>query len=1259
MSDLSYGQQHQNTSSSSSIPSSSSAAHMNGKASKGSPLATSASSHLSSSGRFCLQEGDPAAVRPAGLGEAQHEATVRKHKSRHSGGFLLESATSAFTRSESKRHTIHGLPTGKGKGREDDVGFVSRKYTVRPSAHRHKPSIGSSPLSTKVTNAAQNEHHDLDGASSLSHEPSKVSSTPANGGLSDKMTKEIGEPRPVSQQTDLDMNPAQIVNLALNLSESRRRHVSGGRLSPIDPLGNRRIVSASQVVPGRSTAPTKDNLGASLRHHIQQQRRTSRNMSPKSIKMDLDGGPQIRPMSSQSINREPEPPALPGFGAGFVDDYMFSPSDATLLRAEKARISLELCYEYRRLLPHLEPLPTPHDSRPGTSRSAKKSKSDPSQAPGRLYNPLQYIRNRKIRNRERKTFDAEADGWKNLERVRSWVNSVSSLRQDRVLNATSELSLPPFLPEQNLLREEPSPTSSLQRFDAPTAVKVSRPKTEWITTPWDFLADAYWLDQDEHRKLIEDRDGHKLFPTATSQIESASRTSLDVIRPSARRSSSIPRSGQVSKTKDISTIKPQDWPQQERGRRRHQFRDSITSLHEYSSSQDRKSRWHRKVVRAQSSSSSDESPSGNLNRLSQQDDLRDSRERQDSAILDRQMLRLLAKEAVDSAPGTIRQREKPIEFSSQLGENGNRLHQSDTNHSATAGEATEKSPYSHEKVHNLQPRSPTEKGTVPNMAMKFSREEDGIGAPRKQIPTLQRMAQADQENESSRPNSNAGMTGSGPIIFTSEANSRLDGIEYIPRPDTSSTPADGLLSPKSAEGFRSLRRKRSNSKSLRGQKEQGDMESRLRGMLRGPSRLAEMVGSPVSKVGDLLWRRDVSSRISNIASPASSNASEASDTDGDTSLTKSKRHRAPKKYDEEEYPKNITNEDSPKYHLNNLPTFRSTFLKDSNDNKPVTANGNDHIARQQIASRERSRSSRFSRLAPPGLDLRSISPSPSATLTRIETTDSDMTRDELTQSSGRQSVGRPNLRQMSSTFGPNLKLPVTGLTRLDIQRRISRPNLQGKRHWSISDRGVPSVRGIITIHDITRVRALLLSSGVKANEISRRAVEIPDLPSEILQEIQRSSTAPLPRVPRSREHALASRLLVQSIDDTNRRLREAADHMSDTTINELHKRITTLDARITSTLTPMVRASADDADLLSNELSTTHRLSIKQLNDSLDLIVRRRRRRFRWMRRGGYLLLEWTLLGLMWWVWLIVVIIRLIRGTVSGLFAGIKWFLWL
>lgn len=486
-------------------------------------------------------------------------------------------------------------------------------------------------------------------------------------------------------------------------------------------------------------------------------------------------------------------------------------------------------------------------------------------------------------------------------------------------------------------------------------------------------------------------------------------------------------------------------------------------------------------------------------------------------------------------------------------------------------------------------------------------------------------------------------------------------------------PSNGYLSPIKSESSDRWTRPLGQS-SMRSVKDLSSHDSRFRGLFKG-GRIAELVGSEVSKVGDMLWRKD-SHSVSQPHSPIGSSyaASEESDVDdGDVSVLDHSPNESISRVTSNmegmgRLSQTSTNSDKPKYHIANLPSFLSQSSKDEQSSKASKAfPDHDHITRQQQALR-RGRSTRFDRLAPPKIDMRGISPSPSRTPSP-EPVETQVKSDNDSRQSSSSRSGR-RVRPADKRLKSMLEIPgrvgsggpsPTGLSALASRPGGSRgrPKLEDKRQWSISDRGVSAVHGTITKRDIARVRALLLSSGVKANEISRRAEEVSVKPSPILRDLQDLFNDQVPRLPRSQEYIFAGRMLVGNIETTAQQLRHAAEQFSHSTVESLHNKIKAIDDSVNYKLTPLVRAAADDADTFSTELTTTHTLAVKQLNDSVDAILRKRRRRLRWIRRGGWAVLEWTLLGIMWMVWFVVMIVRLIRGIIRGSIRGVRWLFWL
>lgn len=1222
---------------------------------------------------------DPTASRSTSAASDRSHSSYQhvSHRSRNSGGFLLPDLSSGLGYTSTK--STAPSPDAKGKGKVEDGDLIIPKRGLR-SRHHPKPSLGGSPLAAEVLSDASApgvaNNHGIEGTQSSSapsggsrslhssHDSETVSSKPPgkNGGRRQAPVPALG----------FDTDPAQIVNLALSLSESRRRNLSGGVSAPPNGVNDRRIISGGSPSPGLHGI----NSGGSSRQQLQQQRRISRNISPRNGLSKLkDASPRLDPYASSPLS--PMVP-IPDFVQS--PDLAFNPSDATLSRAEKARIAIELSYEYRRLLQYLPKLSMTHGRPTATRKGVKSSPEEPGDL-GRPYNPIQYIRNRKVRIRERRPFDSEAEGWRDLERVRRWVDTVASEREAGIATVDDQYPLPRFeaVPAEPRIGDAILESSSTK----PSPIqgnKQRRPRMDWIITPWDMLADAYWLQHDGNITHIEDCTGQKIISSPEEYKMPSARTSLDLDRVSHVRAGSVDKQA-VSPAKIRSLIQDaRNERSRERGRRAEQMNDIDLQKQNVESSQDRKGRWPRKLIRPRGSSSSSGS---NLDELSRHK--RGRRQNPDylgSAVLEKHMMTLLAQEvvngddAITQIPHQSRnENDGPIntimdgamansdlpprpQASKEQNKNGNAKMLDHITAPASARSSLERSNRRHratsfDDLDTTAPSSPYVPGFAPSIAINLSRPSSPQISPKKQLPSFrparskERQAISENDFALSSPSS----------TDLSRQATRDSKPEDVPRREKYKSEMNGFLSPTS-EGFSKMFR-RSDGVS-KGSKESNEVDSRFRGFFRG-GRLAEIVGNEVGRVGDRFWRKDASNQASGVASPASSQASDVSDSelDGLDSSPEANLSRT-----------STTNDSKPKYYTANLPSFQSSLVKDVQTEKPPTSTTEDHIQRQQLAQRQRGRSARFERLAPPKIDLRGVSPSPSPPLTRTQTRNIVPSYDpfDSRQSSTSRSVSRVRNadRRLNAVLGVPGTIgqggpPMTGLAALESQKRRSRerPALGGKRQWSISDRSVSAVRGTVTKRDIARVRALLLSTGVKANEISRRAHEDCETSSPVLQDLREISGEPLPPVSRSQEHALAAKIYASHIEENNQQLRDAAEHFSSVTVDQLHQQIRDIDEHVTQKLTPMVRASADEADAFSAQLTTTHTLEVKRLYDAVDAILRRRRRRLRWVRRMCYVLLEWTLLGIMWWVWLIVVIVRLIRGTVGGFITAVRWLLWL
>lgn len=1236
---------------------------------------------------------------------------TRRHKPRHSGGFLLDSTTSTGPHAQTSPILPKRTDTEKkGKKKSEISELLVRK--IRPIGHRNhgNNSIGSSPLATEVSTG-------LDGGnkteSETSDRPQTRESLFSKSGSVPKSTvhgphySQLPHDRSTAPAIGFDTDPAQIVNLALSLSENRRRTFSSGRVLSGEH-GGKRITSGGSE--GHTTRQ------GSLRQALMTQRRVSQNISP------ISDGPKRSRTTSSRMNgslmggNNPIQPSksMPPDLEIDDEDINFEVSEATFTRVEKAKQHFELFYEHRRLLNHLPPLHT--------------SSNLPTKHLGRVYNPLQYIRNRKLRFREKHPLNAEAEGWDNVEKVRAWVDAVAGDHAEPRNDPNECIRLPQLQdksPEPRSAEEadaiDSSPSSSLRHRTDPINTKPRRPRLDWVTMPCDLLADASWMEQGLNKTKIEDRDGNKVYPWDTEFKFTGwrTRTPAHVQPPTAAMAEDVSPVVKRRDVPDLPVFRAQSREaNSDRGRRKHKLRDSIHRLHDsQSGSRHSKKRWTKALTRSQSTSSdSSVSPNESFRgrskkpRHSQVDDHGIS-----SAALEKQMLDMLEREAEDTTNG-----DRPLRSSTVIqGEKRGSATDERRDSKASArsktkmlnGEMEKHRPDSLQYKRDTHmssartsvdyegptrtsfdddataPNSPTTTNGfhVPSIAINLSPPQSRSPSPSKSHrASLLNPFRPDRSRSKDKHGISAGDfatigEAARPISrsLNDDADTRNNTAVAHAFHGTSSLPKRDSLTPD--ESPSDLRRTESALTKSSSKLSAHESHSRFRGMFKG-GRIAELVGNEVSRVGDFIWKRDVppSSRVSSTDVSVASDASE-SEADLPPQVVKEAPKPAPRRLpngiDGGSITRQPTRADTSKYYMTNLPTFTSPFKKDQELQEAKTPGAspeNDHISRQVQAQRGRGRPDRFDRLSPPKIDIRSPSPESPGTLDLHRSADGR--RDSYGFGA---SLGKERSRSaQDSTIRLNDALnrgdrgngpPPTGLSSLDASaRRTSsaqrhRPTMsEATRDFSLSSRSIRRAEEHgVSKRDIARARALLLSTGVKAREICRRGNTVRDPPPKWLLDSRPHPDGPVPHITRSQEHLWAAKHLMQNLQVTSNNFRNSLSVFSSKTAPSLHERLQRLDDLISDTLTPRVRAAADDAGELGIRLTTSSTLAVKQLNDVIDMAVRRKRRRFRWVRRGGYVLLEWTLVAVLWWVWLIVMVAKVVTGTVRGVFGTIRWLLFL
>jgi hypothetical protein len=148
-------------------------------------------------------------------------------------------------------------------------------------------------------------------------------------------------------------------------------------------------------------------------------------------------------------------------------------------------------------------------------------------------------------------------------------------------------------------------------------------------------------------------------------------------------------------------------------------------------------------------------------------------------------------------------------------------------------------------------------------------------------------------------------------------------------------------------------------------------------------------------------------------------------------------------------------------------------------------------------------------------------------------------------------------------------------------------------------------------------------------------------------------------VSRKEEHVLAARILVRDLESSTLALHVSAEEFRESTVKDLTSMISNLKSRVESDLFPRVRSSGDEAVRITSEISGSAPLAVKQISDRIDKMIRMRRRRMKWVRRVGWMLVEWMLLGIMWFCWLIVVVLGSVKRIVGWNLGLVRWLLWI
>ncbi|KAI0598971.1 hypothetical protein F4775DRAFT_134729 [Biscogniauxia sp. FL1348] len=1170
----------------------------------------------------------------------------RSYKPRQSGGFLLNAIADGGSKSN---------PGGRDGG---------RRRSLAPESSRR----GKSPF-----NAFDRSALGADSDVGLGFESQGMADS-SNGQLSSHPRSNYRDERRYSQgsksasmrptSAPLDMDSTQIVNMALNLSESRR-------------MASRRNTSAP--IPPRLTPLPDSPSGSGLKQHLQQQRRSSRTLTPNP---EIVLGLSPRNVTSPRVI-SPLQPAFEHEG-----NYTYRISSSTLNRAQRAKEHLELMAQYRRLLQFLPPLKPDLRSRPSTSSppgsptSAGSPQNVLASQPrilGRPYNPLQYIRNRKVRARERKIIDGEAQGFGDVSRVTDWIDETAASAATSP-PVTDSPPLPVFPGAHDDPDQQHLSASSIPRSTS-IAAKPQRSRIDWSLNPADMIADIYWLEQDDNKYLIEDRHYGKIFQKPAShrpslhQTNEAHKPILSI--PAPKDEMEHNRASMDFEDLRATKVDTEMSHTSARDRARQKLQDLRGIHHKHNNS----AHTHHDFLRLRRGSLSDTSDSDTDRR-------RRGRSNTISAngieLLEKQMNDILAKESQEGQTETIQEGDIPAlkPIPGGISTPGQTSQGMGGGHSRRSSRIDVENP---DKTNRgkLTQISPAGSGRasleVPAHTFRASMDLDSSRpvSPDSKIRRRRSNHLPTIGMDLSPPGSRPGSPARNPFskvkhMFRDRSRERVDlgAHEKEERVDSPIDPREpARVSVSTDDGSQSPERLRSKSpmrkivprttdeshkshRSMGSIKIKGDEQVGLRSIFKGGAKIDGMIRGGVSKVTDLIWRKDSESE-----SLSSSTASDDSDMeqsrgrkriskDSNNSSRASSKHKREGRYT--------------KQYLDVMPQFKPTPHPTDKSSREM-----DLQSAGNSISRPPSRSARFDQLKPPRIDIRRAS----LTTSELEQAESHAAHDSDLSDTDSRPHDSKNFRprQASRELDNIMSLP-SSRTPQQFQYSYPMTERTGGRHWSISDRNPSPQRGQISKREIARLRTLILCSGIKAMEISRRANEphplfaldnkVTGLPWTDISRFAADEQAGL-SVPQTEIYPTTARILSDSIERAVQTFEENASKFSSETAPALTHQIDSYQSRVATELIDMTRRAADEADEVSRDVVDSQRLKVKSVMDTMDKMLRRRRRRFRWVRRAGWLAVEWVLVGFMWYVWFVVMIARIFLGIGKGVVKTVRWLLWL
>ena len=1211
---------------------------------------------------------------------------------RHSsGGFLIDSHENTKTRLS--QETTATSPSLKGKEREkgsrpasgaliQEDGSPSSKHQIDFKS-RPRSSAAGSFLSHDVGSGGSS----TTGRRSVNFDERLPSPTRHKSVSSERHGKPLmrdsvygSVPRathtiPARQSTSPAIDPAQIVKMALNLSEGRRMHIDPGHVPSIPSSIDRRTVSAS--IPLRANQHT----GAPEHRSSPHSRNSKRSSSHASM-------PDETPNKATTTSSQPSVPNSPELLADEQPQYTFSP--ATLSRAERAKQYIELGYEHRRLLERLPPLKHTNVYEPNQNASL-----------GRAYNPLQFLRNREARRSQRIDLSATNGGWDNVNAVHGWIDTVEQeAGQDSYVEGDIA-HLPQWVSGTG---QSTNPNShayqNSQNNEKARQSRLPLPQSLWTAIPSDMLADAYWLEQSDNKTMARTRHGHKLFKDFRRPVRRRTGTVTSTQSRVTRNTLSSEELLASDKSPDTAKFTGSPVEVDKNGRRevedvrfspQHKSRTTRVTRHFFRKPKDQ--------TRNQDHASEEESDKSSIEGFPSKRGPKNT----NIGPLERHMKLMIEKEEQgnQSDPEMPQPHDSPKDPEARR--RGGVSEQSPTQSRNDIG-------YKFTGVQNYQQAPPSSPKHEPSSEAPRISVEDHDACE-------ERGMDKSNANGHAKPPSRNGPHHGEPVEIE-RIVSRASRLGFLHRRARSQSKLSEINA-RNGSDQATKKRRMSHSSTMESDSEDQPTSPELTSMNYASSESLTKEKSHAStspkkvqsttrhffkagRIGDVL-RHELnepgkfdSRRKSHRPEHPTHLSRETfnSDTDENQRGAKGRRRSKSSELIVPEMAGHRRRSQSTdvggrarheQYHMKNLPSFVSSGVSPQRDRKHLSPYG-DHISRQSSERRLQHKHSRHGDLAPPSIDTSDVSPTNSSPdLTRADTRNTNLTNapsfaptTSYGFASGDESVSGSeypassasrrlhDLLTVPGTFGRKGDLPITALTTLDARiDPIRHPQVPDAKNASKDLKPVALRRKqppYISKQSLAYVRSMLLAPAVKAQSIVQLAhsprSQVPPFFTDAFRTAGRDPLS-AGALTRQQEFAVAAQTLSAHLQHTMSALDTAAVRFRADTCGALNARVDDLRDLVGNHLTHTVHDEGDRADAFVAQLTTTHTLSIKQVNDSVDLMMRKRRQRLRYLRRAGFAVLEWVLVGIMWWIWGVVSCIGVVKRGLGAVVWVVRWLLWL